>query len=95
MSRYKFRRFALSPTYHNSSAFWVDSQELPGDNAPAATLPKRFLVDLLKHVFGWMVFQDDNATAVTSNNDVVYKRVKMFTYRIEGRTSRESTEYCL
>ncbi len=40
----------LLRTYHNSSAFGVDSQELSGDDAPAAALPKRFLVDLLKHV---------------------------------------------
>lgn len=53
-------------TYHNSSAFWVNSQELSRDNAPAAALPKCFLVNLFKHVFGWVVFQDDNATTVTS-----------------------------
>ena len=37
-------------TDHNSSALWVDGQELSGDDAPAAALPERFLVDLLKHV---------------------------------------------
>lgn len=60
-------------TDHNSSAFWVDSQELSWNDAPAATLPKGFLVDLLKDVFGWMVFQDDNTATVTSNNNVIYK----------------------
>lgn len=60
-------------TYHNSSAFWVNSQELSRDNAPAAALPKCLLVDLFKHVFGWLVFQDDNATTVTPHYNVVYK----------------------
>lgn len=63
----------LIRTNHDSSAFGVDSQELSGDNAPAAALPKRFLVDLLEHVFGRVIFQDDNATTVTSYYDVIYR----------------------
>lgn len=60
-------------TYHNSSAFWVNGKELSWDDAPAAALSKGFLVDLLKHVFGWVILQDNDTTAVTSNNNVIYE----------------------
>ena len=58
-------------TNHDRSAFGVHSQELPGDNASAATLAKSLLVDLLKHVFGGMVLQDDDPTTVTAHYNVV------------------------
>lgn len=43
-----FLNFIL--TYHYSSAFWVNSEELSRNDAPATALPKCFLVDLLEHV---------------------------------------------
>lgn len=59
------------PTDHHSSSFWVDGQELSGNDAPAAALPKCFLVNFLKLIFGRMVLQDDYAAAVASHNDVI------------------------
>lgn len=61
-------------TDHHSSAFGVDRQELSRHDAPAAALPEGFLVDLLKHVFGRVVLQDDDATAVAPNDDVICKQ---------------------
>lgn len=64
-------------TDHHSSAFGVDGQELSRDDAPAAALPKRLLVDLLKHVLGRAVLQDDDATAVAPDDDVVCKHTSV------------------
>lgn len=61
-------------TNHHSSAFRVDRQELSRDDAPTAALPEGFLVDLLKHVFGRVVLQDDDAAAVAPDDDVICKQ---------------------
>lgn len=58
-------------TYHNSSALWVHSEELPWYDTSAATLAKRLLVYLFKHVLGGMVLQDHNTARVTPHHHII------------------------
>lgn len=48
-------------TYHDCSALGVDGEELSRDDATTSTLAKGLLMDLLEHVLGGVVLQDDDA----------------------------------
>ena len=51
-------------TYHNGSAFWVNSQILSWNDPTTPALSERLLMNLLERVLGRNVFQNYNFTRV-------------------------------